>query len=84
MKKGKARHDLIHRSASYSGGDVTEEPMSYIGRAKCGCIRYAAVDTPDMARQIANDIVKIIRDGGTVERVTSEYVRQNMRRCTHK
>lgn len=63
--------------------ETKEEPMSYIGRAKCGCIRYAAVDEPDMAAQNAKDIAKIIKSGGTIERVTCEYVRQNMRRCTH-
>lgn len=62
---------------------MKREPMSYIGIAKCGCIRWACVDTPDMAKQIAKDIPKIIKQGGKIERVTCEYVRQNMRRCSH-
>lgn len=60
-----------------------EEPMSYIGRARCGCIRFAAIDEPDMAKENAKAIAQIIKQGGTIERVTCEYVRQNMRRCTH-
>ena len=60
------------------------EPMSYIGRAKCGCIRYACIDEPELADEIAKSMVRIIKDGGTVERVTSEYVRQNMKRCPHR
>ncbi len=70
-------------AARDSGEIVTDspEPMSYIGRAPCGCIRFAAVDEPAFAKETAQAVARIIEDGGTVERVTCQYVRENMKRC---
>lgn len=50
---------------------------AYIGRAPCGCIRFACVDEPVHAKDNAKEIAKLIRDGWTVERVTVQFVRDN-------
>lgn len=52
------------------------ETYSYIARASCGCLRAAVVDAPTMRREAANLMSAAIRRGETVERVTSESVRQ--------
>lgn len=52
------------------------EPMAYIGRADCGCIRMAVVDDPDHKRDVAREIAKAVKHGETVERVTCAYVRE--------
>jgi hypothetical protein len=53
------------------------EPMAYIARAPCGCIKLATVDTPDRAKDNGKQIAACITDGYTVERVTCEYVRKH-------
>jgi len=51
----------------------------FIGRAKCGCIRAASVD--DGTKQCAEDVAGFIRDGLSVERVTSPIA---IAHCPHK
>ena len=59
-----------------------EISYSYIGcRRDCGCIIAAVVDMGDT--DTAKDVAGFIRDGLVVERVTSQYVRDNMRHCPH-
>jgi hypothetical protein len=55
----------------------TEQAYAYIGRAPCGCIRFATVDEPRHAKDNAKEIAKVIKAGYTVERVTVEFVRSN-------
>jgi hypothetical protein len=57
------------------------EPMAYVGRAPCGCIRMAVVDDPQHKQRTAREIAKAIKAGETVERVTCEYVRTTSWRC---
>lgn len=53
---------------------------SYIGRAACGCIRAAAAeDWPDLLENVK----EWRKSGVLIERVTHDYVRQNMRKCPH-
>ena len=64
---------------------IKDEPMAYIARKACGCIVMACVDVPlpEVRKDNAKEISKAIRDGLTIERVTCEYVRQNMKGCSH-
>lgn len=55
---------------------------SYVGRAACGCILAARVDTGRRA-DVAADIAEFIICGLTVERVDSEVVRLEYGNCTH-
>lgn len=50
------------------------EPMAYIGRASCGCIRMAIADSTS-SRRVASTVAEALRDGLTVDRVTCEFVR---------
>lgn len=61
-----------------------KEYESYIGRKSCGCIVLAIVDDPDHKKDIAKEIAKAIKGGLTIERVTCQYVRENMKRCPHE
>ena len=58
--------------------------FSYIGRKHCGCLVAAMVDDPEHKKDIAKEIAKWIRDGLIIERVTTEYVRENFKYCSHK
>ena len=52
--------------------------MIYIGRKPCGCFVMAVPDDPRHAAEVA----AAIRDGYTVERVNTAYVREHWRsRC---
>jgi hypothetical protein len=47
--------------------------MVYIGRCpKCSQIHYVCVDDGDMRNGLANDISRLIRDGYTIDHITSE------------
>jgi hypothetical protein len=39
-----------------------------IGRAPCGCVVFAALDEPDYARQVADQVARAVRAGLHVER----------------
>ena len=56
---------------------MDKEQMAYIGHAECGCIKLAIVDNPAHYKDTAREIIKAIRQGYVVERVTCEYVRQH-------
>lgn len=59
-----------------------QQAFAYIGKKPCGCIVAAVVDLAERKETTAQHVAEMIADGLTVERVTCEYVRQNMRRCT--
>lgn len=62
-----------------------ERKMSYIARKReCGCIVGATLDIYDYRKDTAKDVAIWIREGLIVERVTSEFVRQNWHDCTHQ
>jgi hypothetical protein len=53
---------------------------SYIARAACGCIRAAVIeDWPGVLENVREWRI----EGALIERVTHDYVRQNMRPCPH-
>ena len=54
---------------------ANEEVPAYIGRCKCGAIKFTTVDKPEYAKENAKEIAKCIRDGLTIERVTVGDVR---------
>lgn len=54
---------------------------SYISRKPCGCLAWAAVDTPANAKSIARAMASAVRFGIAVERVTTEDVRTMPWRC---
>jgi len=58
--------------------------MSYIAKKSCGCIVAAIVDRPERKNETAREVSKWIRDGLAVERVTVEYVRENLKSCPHE
>lgn len=60
------------------------EPMAYIGRSACGCIVEAWVDRSARRDEIAEALRAMVLEGYTVERVTVEYVRENLKACPHK
>lgn len=49
--------------------------MTYIGRAGCGCVRFAQVDTPDRRRYVAKEVAAAMRSGLDIERHATEAVR---------
>ncbi len=53
-----------------------DEPMSYVGKAPCGCIRFAAVDLPSEAKENRKAIMDCLANGLTVERMDTESVRR--------
>jgi hypothetical protein len=55
----------------------TAEPMAYIARAACSCIKLATVDTPARAKTNAKEIAACVKLGYTIERVTCSWVREN-------
>lgn len=57
--------------------------FAYVGRKPCGCIGAAFVDKPEHAKDIAREVASWIRDGLTVERMTTEEVRAADWKCTH-
>lgn len=72
-----AREDAHVNDPTSPGTIVADpEPMAYIGRAPCGCIRMAVVDDPNHKRDVAREIANAVKHGEAVERVTCEYVRQ--------
>ncbi len=66
--------------------DDANEP-AYIGRAPCGCVRLAIVDTPAGRRDTAKELAAAVRDGYTIERTTVAAVRAlpiEQWTCTHR
>jgi len=58
------------------------ESMSYIAKKPCGCVTMAIVDNPDHKNEVAREISQAVRQGETVERVTSESVRTMVWDCS--
>ena len=57
------------------------EPMAYIGFKPCGCVMFVAAELPELAKDIAECVAETVEDGGRVERVTCETVRQTAFIC---
>lgn len=51
------------------------EPMAYITRSGCGCVKLVTVDSPERRENNARLIADAIKRGETVERVTCAQVR---------
>lgn len=49
--------------------------MTYVGRNSCGCIGLLVVDSADHARDTARELARAVRQGMTIERVETEWVR---------
>lgn len=49
----------------------------YIGRRPCGCVAFAAVDDPAHAKDNAKEVAACIREGWTIERQTTAWVREH-------
>ena len=72
---------MAKRRSSYKkrGRDGAEmsEPMCYVAKAQCGHYYYAAVDYPDMRKDLAKEIAEIISRGDIVERQTCDWMRKH-------
>jgi hypothetical protein len=66
--------------------DDRELTPAYISLCKCGCggIIMAAVDRPEYAKDVAQDVAEAIREGYKVEHVTVGYVHQHHLGCLRK
>ena len=54
-----------------------KDSFTYIAREKCGCINAMAVDCPFTNREaLADDIAQWIKEGRTVERMTTEQAKE--------
>jgi hypothetical protein len=51
------------------------EHMSYVGRYECGCIQSAVVDNPAHRADVRREVSRFMRQGATIERMTTEEVR---------
>ncbi len=51
------------------------EPMTYLCRASCGCIRALVIDSPDDRRRVAAVVSEGIKRGETIDRVPTSAVR---------
>lgn len=63
-----------------------EDTPCYIARYSCGCIYAAIVDDPIMvgnSRRVAKFIMDEVKFGGTIERVTAQFVRETKDWCFH-
>lgn len=62
-----------------------ETVYSYVGLCPtCKSVRFASVDIPDMKRENAREVSKLIREGFDVERWTVERVRAANWACSCK
>jgi hypothetical protein len=62
-----------------------EEPICYVSKKSCGCVTFAAVNEPRIAKDIAKEISACIRNGETISTATCEEVRQMEWKCpTHR
>jgi hypothetical protein len=55
--------------------DKSADAMCYVGKAPCGCYRYAAVIEAVPRVDMAKDIQKMIGAGFTIEQKTVQWVR---------
>ena len=60
---------------------MAEEVMTYRGICQHGKVRFMAVDEPDMAKENAHEVAKLIRAGFTIDRVTVEVARKSDMKC---
>ena len=51
--------------------------MCYVARKPCGCIVAATVDTPDMQKSNPKQVMKWMRKGLVIDRVTVQHVRES-------
>ncbi len=54
-----------------------ESTPCFVAICKCGCgkLVFASVDKPEMAKDNAKEVAKLIRDGLTIEKMTVADVR---------
>ena len=50
--------------------------MTYVGKAPCGCIRFAVVDNPEHLKENAKEIARAMRAGLTINRMVTDDVRE--------
>ena len=55
--------------------------FAYVGRKACGCMVAATLDDPTWPKRMATDVADFIKDGLTIERVSIETVRDQLRSC---
>ena len=53
------------------------EQRAYIGRNKDGFINYAIADVPENRSYLAVELARIVRAGGTVQRVPADWMRRH-------
>ena len=53
------------------------DQRAYIGRNKDGFINYAIADVPENRSYLAVELVRIVRAGGTVQRVPADWMRRH-------
>lgn len=54
---------------------------AYVAKKSCGCVVAAHVDRPQYKNEVAKEVSRWIKEGYTVERVTQEFVRLNLKGC---
>ncbi len=55
---------------------MNEPTHAYIAKRSCGCMVFASMDDPRLAKDNAREIASCIREGFTVERVPVEEARK--------
>lgn len=60
---------------------MNTESMAYVGIAGCGCIKGAAVDVPEHARETAKFVADFIKRGYKIERWECSKVRETKWKC---
>ena len=55
----------------------------YIGRLPGGCVVAATVIDEQSLKEVAKDVAEFIKEGLSIEKVDTEYVRANLKSCIH-
>ena len=78
---------MDHVEARYPWADevrmVAKPGDCYVAIKPCGCAVAATVIVEDHEKDTAKDVALFIRKGLRVEIKSVEWVRENLRRCTH-
>ena len=54
---------------------------AYVGYSPCGHVVFIGVDSPQVSRDIAREISRLIREGGWMERVTMNKIPGDLNGC---
>lgn len=61
--------------------------MVYVGKLACGCWTFAGVDSPENMKSIAKALARVVRQHGSIHRMTVDEVRESKEpwahACTH-